>query len=393
MTLHDPRSLRTKLSEKNCTFLGVGPMSLNCVNAVIELAYDYPAPLMLIASRRQIDCVEFGGGYVNNWDTFAFARYVRDHDPEGRILLARDHGGPWQHPQEVELCANIKDAMASAKRSYFKDIQAGFDILHIDPVVIYGQETPSLEWVVDKVLELFSFCMETAQVLGKKVYVELGTEEQQQSPLSDLSSIKYLIKRVNSFCQKNKYELPIYIVIQTGTKVMGTDNIGYFPKCSEEVDEYIAKHKLDEAICICNSNGILVKEHNADYLSDHSLAFHRKIGINAANVAPEFGLVETKAIFEVMDELGLIDLKAEFIDIALQSKKWEKWLVPGVQYSNLEKATICGHYVFSHERICEIKESLRICYQSKNMESCLDRHLMLRVKKAIFRYMINFGMI
>jgi hypothetical protein len=32
---------------------------------------------MIIASRRQIDSKEFGGGYVNNWDTKRFSNYVK----------------------------------------------------------------------------------------------------------------------------------------------------------------------------------------------------------------------------------------------------------------------------------------------------------------------------
>ena len=49
---------------RNCTLLGVGPMSKNCIDASIELADQYKTPLMLIASRRQIDSEQFNGGYV-----------------------------------------------------------------------------------------------------------------------------------------------------------------------------------------------------------------------------------------------------------------------------------------------------------------------------------------
>ena len=39
-------------------------MSKNCIDASIELAEECKSPLMLIASRRQIDTDQFGGGYV-----------------------------------------------------------------------------------------------------------------------------------------------------------------------------------------------------------------------------------------------------------------------------------------------------------------------------------------
>ena len=76
--------LNTFLNRKRCTLLGVGPMSLNCVDAAIELANEYEAPLLLIASRRQIDSEEFGGGYVNNWTTEDFARYVKTKTKRAR---------------------------------------------------------------------------------------------------------------------------------------------------------------------------------------------------------------------------------------------------------------------------------------------------------------------
>ena len=83
--------------EKKRTLLGIGPMSKNCIDASIELSDKYLLPLMLIASRRQIDSSEFGGGYVNNWSTEEYSSYVKEKDKGGYILLARDHGGPWQN--------------------------------------------------------------------------------------------------------------------------------------------------------------------------------------------------------------------------------------------------------------------------------------------------------
>jgi hypothetical protein len=92
--------LERYITKQRCTMLGVGPMSKNCVDATIELANTYEIPIMMIASRRQIDSEDFGGGYVNNWSTERFAEYVIDRDKKGKIILARDHGGPWQ--SEIE---------------------------------------------------------------------------------------------------------------------------------------------------------------------------------------------------------------------------------------------------------------------------------------------------
>src|SRR4051794_29011712 len=96
------QELDNLLIKRRCTLLGVGPMSKNCVDASIELANEYEVLILLIASRRQIECEEMGGGYVNNWSTEKFADYVIERDKKGKVILARDHGGPWQNLLEVK---------------------------------------------------------------------------------------------------------------------------------------------------------------------------------------------------------------------------------------------------------------------------------------------------
>jgi tagatose-1,6-bisphosphate aldolase non-catalytic subunit AgaZ/GatZ len=134
--------IKDYLSEHRCTLLGIGPMSVNCVDATVELSNEYTVPFMLIASRRQIDSEQFNGGYVNNWTTSEFANYVRNKDKNANIILCRDHGGPWQNSEEKKKNMSLDLAMKSAKESYKKDIDAGFEIIHIDPSIdIHG--TPS----------------------------------------------------------------------------------------------------------------------------------------------------------------------------------------------------------------------------------------------------------
>ena len=121
-----------KLIKKNRTLLGVGPMSKNCVIAATDISNKYNFPLMLIASRRQIDSQEMGGGYVNNWNTFEYSNFVKSIDKKKKIILARDHGGPWQNNIEVSRNFNLKQSMESAKKSFEEDIINGFKIIHID---------------------------------------------------------------------------------------------------------------------------------------------------------------------------------------------------------------------------------------------------------------------
>ena len=70
-------NLEKYIKNRKCTLLGVGPMSLNCIDATIELAEEHKSPLMMIASRRQIDSKQFGGGYVNNWNSENLSQYLK----------------------------------------------------------------------------------------------------------------------------------------------------------------------------------------------------------------------------------------------------------------------------------------------------------------------------
>jgi len=306
------------------------------------------------------------------------------------VILARDHGGPWQHPQEFKQFLDVVDAMESAKLSFLRDLEAGFQILHIDPVVNLAEQPPTIEWVLDKVFELYGYCMDVAQSLGREVLIELGTEEQKQSPASDPESIATLIDEVLAFCQKNRYPNPSFMVVQTGTKVVGRRNVGDFPSEEKDINDYIIRHRLAEIVSIFDKRNIMLKEHNTDYLSDTSLCFHPKIGIHAANVAPEFGVMETTTLLKIMDHLSLKKLHNEFVELCVESKKWEKWVIPGEVTSDLEKALISGHYVFSDERVAEIKRTVQTVYARAGGD--LEHDLKSAVKSSILRYMNCFGM-
>ena len=51
----------------------IGSMSKNVVDAVVEFVEESGGGIGFISSRRQI---EHDGGYVNNWTTEEFSRYV-----------------------------------------------------------------------------------------------------------------------------------------------------------------------------------------------------------------------------------------------------------------------------------------------------------------------------
>lgn len=372
---------------RHCTFLGVGPMSKNCVDASIELSNQYEVPLFLIASRRQIECAEMGGGYVNNWSTEEFSKYVFDQDKKGKIILARDHGGPWQNSTEFKEKIGFRKAMESAKKSYAVDIESGFEVIHIDPSVDpYG--TPSLDEVLERIYDLYEYCCLVAKRQGRQVLFEIGTEEQSGTTHSKIEEIEYVLNNVMQFCLQNGFPPPTFIVIQTGTRVLETRNVGSFDSPFRIAGELPAEIQVPRMLQLCKKFKIYMKEHNTDYLSDESLSWHPKLGIHAANVAPEFGVEESRSLLYLLRENGLENFANQFLELSYNSKKWEKWLVPNSTISDGDKAIISGHYVFADSRFKEIKDQAQLALNSKGID--IDEFLKDRVKKSILRYLKHF---
>ena len=369
---------------KNCTLLCIGPMSKNCVDATIELADQYKSPLMLIASRRQIDSEQFGGGYVENWSTKQFSDYVRSKDINKNIILARDHGGPWQNELEKSKNMNLKDAMQSAKDSYCADIDAGFHMLHIDPSIdIHSQ--PTADQILERVYELYDFSWSYAQQKGKDIIFEIGTEEQSGSNNSK-EELEYTLESMSKFCKNNKLPFPSFIVIQAGTRVMETKNIGSFDSPIRIANELPPEIQIPQMIDICNKFGIFMKEHNTDYLSTDSLKWQPRLGIHAANIAPEFGVAETRAFISILKEEGHNDLVEEFLKISYESMKWKKWMIKNTDANDTDRAIIAGHYVFSSNEFIKLKA--KALKKIDNLEDFLKN----KVKESIFRYMNAFNL-
>jgi tagatose-1,6-bisphosphate aldolase non-catalytic subunit AgaZ/GatZ len=378
-----------RLLARRCTLLGVGPMSLNCVDVTIDLANEYNVPLMLIASRRQIDSEEFGGGYVNNWTTRQFADYVIDKDKQSKVILARDHGGPWQNPVEIEKGFSLRRAMESAKASYRADLDAGFQILHIDPSVdIFGK--PDIDEVLDRVFELYEFCFSYAQSLNRKVLFEIGTEEQSGST-NKQEEMRYSLSEIKSFCKKNKMPQPLFIVVQTGAKVMETRNVGSFDSPIRVADEIPPEIQVPKMVELCNKFGIYMKAHNTDYLSDEALQWYPRLGIHSANVAPEFGLAETKALLDILEDNGLAGSAEAFLKVAFESGKWKKWMLHDTKASDRDRAMIAGHYVFTSPECISLKAEASEKLRRKGID--MDRFLRIQVRDSILRYLNNFRLV
>ena len=372
------------LVKRRITLLGAGPMSKFSVDAIIELSNFYNLPIAIIPSRRQIECGELGGGYVENWSTEEFTQYVKHNDKGGNVLLSRDHCGPWQLEQlnKHGLPNTLEEEMKLVKISIEADIKSGFDLIHIDPSLGFKHGLNKDE-VRNIAYELIDFCetIKTSEVL-----YEIGTEEQVYSSSEDVESELNIIL---SSLESKKLPPPIFYVHQTGTKVVERRNVGNFDNPLDSKGYFPASFNLPRVTKLCELNGVWLKEHNADYLSNEALRWHPRFGIHAANVAPEFGVIETQTIIKLANMTSSNDLIEIMLNKVNSFGKWKKWMLKNSNSNEFEKMLIAGHYHFSEDWHIEWRSELRS--RLNRIDIDLDSYIFIEVKKSINRYLECFG--
>ncbi len=373
--------LRLGLRTNGRTELGVGPMSVACVDAAIDLANELAEPLMLIASRRQIECADQGAGYVNNWSTEQFAEYVRARDSGGYVLLCRDHGGPWQNYPEVRQRMSQKDAMASAKRSFSVDLEAGFDVIHIDPSIPPADDPSRRVEVLELLFDLYDFVVQRADELGQPILIEVGTQEQ-NGGLNTPEDLDRFLDALATFTHRRGYPMPIFVVAQTGTLVKETRNVGLVAKVDAAGQNRILED-VRQLVDSAERYGVYVKEHNGDYLPEEILSLRPAMRVGATNIAPEYGVAETKFLLDSCHRLGLDAEIEAFLRLSLSTRKWGKWLLPGSTASDRDKAVMAGHYVFGSSDFKAIQARMRDGHERAGIE--LDRAIRDHLQRAILR--------
>jgi D-tagatose-1,6-bisphosphate aldolase subunit GatZ/KbaZ len=431
------REIVSALQEKELktTLLGIGPMSEVVIRATLELARDMKFPVILIASRNQIDSDELGGGYVMGWNQKTFSEAVRriagEVEFNGLLYLCRDHGGPWQRDNERYDRLPAKEAMRRAEVSYLADLEAGFNLLHIDPTRDpHCTGTVPMKTVIARTVELMEYTEEQAQRLNLipahagTVSYEVGTEETAGGIISADAFEQFIAGLFGELDQRHLPH-PAFIVGQTGTLVRMDRNVGHFdPENTRKLCQ------------IARQYGIGFKEHNADYLPSDILGMHPGLGITGSNVAPEFGAAETTALLDLARQeerainsrterrkspqppfqrgsKGVIPFSKGELEpssfapliqkAALACGRWKKWLVEEDAHlteediaqtpAKLEEVTVvCGHYVFNQESIREARQKLYSNLVALEITESPATEVVDAVKEAIMKYVDAFNL-
>ncbi|MGT2948629.1 class II D-tagatose-bisphosphate aldolase non-catalytic subunit [Streptococcus devriesei] len=392
--------LELQKTGESATLLGIGPMSKNCVQAALELSQEDDYPVMFIASRNQVDLDELGGGYVNGWNQFTFAQAVKevaeDIHYDNLYYLCRDHGGPWQRDKERNSHLPTDEAMKLGEQSYVGDIEAGFDLLMIDPTkdpFEIGKVIP-LDTVLERTVALIEFCENERKKRNlPEIGYEVGTEET-NGGLTSTETYETFIKQLQAELGKRGLPMPTFIVGQTGTLTRKTEQVGHFN----------FKNAYDLAQ-MAKRYGVGLKEHNGDYLDDVTLLEHLPSTITATNVAPQYGTEETRAYLNLAQveaklvEYGLVKeaskIRETLLVKAIESQRWRKWMVGDQVNLTVEEIKadealseeildIAGHYTFNDPAVKAEIEKLYANLAAHHIDG--KRYVIDHIKRPIRDY-------
>ena len=286
--------------------LGFGPMSREVITAICNYTHDTKRPLMIIASRNQVDAET---GYVM---TTPELRELLNTLPTDYVWMCRDHCGPYFLDSEKGL--SLKDAVEATKKTIAYDIEQGYNLIHID--------TSRVDDTYGIAEELFKFCID----LNPDIRFEFGTEE-------NVGVAAGAIKYKNDVAFAKNIPNLEFVVAQTGSLCHEDHQAGTF-----EIDT------VRDLVKVANENGVKLKEHNADYLTAEQIQLRKAAGVHAMNIAPQLGVVQTKLLKEMALARGGETQWAEFSKVVLASGRWKKWTD---SEEDEQKVIVAGHYCFS----------------------------------------------
>lgn len=311
--------------------LACGPMSREIVEAVFRYSHRKGTPLMLICSRNQIDK---DTGYV--FTTKKYMEYIdgiRAMYPKSKVSICRDHCGPGFGSE-----SEARTIMSGTKSTILCDLECGFDLIHID--LSLAEKWRNGERVrvphkdkIENTVELMRY----AQRINSDIMFEIGTDENVGVAETDVLRIVSDIQ----MCQQ--VANPLFYVVQTGSLVRQTYNVGSF--------DIHNVNMMNEALRNC---GVLLKEHNADYLTSDQLSLRKGI-VDAVNIAPQLGVVQTSHVLSQALIYG-VDTQCFFDEVVI-GRKWSKW---GIRHpiNRWTCTLIAGHYHFSGSAYWQIIDQL-----------------------------------
>jgi tagatose-1,6-bisphosphate aldolase non-catalytic subunit AgaZ/GatZ len=385
------------------TLLGVCPMSPKIVRATLREAAETAFAPMFIATPRQVDADR---GYTP-WSQAEFREFVAETAAQagydGPIVLARDHGGPYQNTRDRgDPSVPTDRAMQYAREVFYADLAAGFDVLHVD-----ATEDPSVDGplpipdVVDRTVRLIEAVETRRREAGHDpVAYEVGTEEI-AGGLTDPDSferyIDSLSTRLAEAGLETAAERVVFVVGQVGTTMRVDMRNQFDPERARRLVDVAAAHDMH------------VKVHYTDWLDDDALARFPDLGVGAANVGPEFAAAQVEALADLdrrerdlaartdVTHTGYLDALEEAV---VAGDSWRRLAPDGLDERETARfaerhrrqiALVHGRYVMNGDRLRGRRRDLKRTIAA-HTDLDPDEYVLDAIQSAVHRYVEAFGL-
>jgi D-tagatose-1,6-bisphosphate aldolase subunit GatZ/KbaZ len=306
------------------TILAACPNSISVLKAALQSAKRCNAPIKFAATLNQVDT---DGGYTG-FTAKEFVDTIREESRiinfTGPVIVAIDHGGPWLKDKHRIENWSYEATMSAVKDSFEKAIDAGYDLIHVDPTVditLPAGEPIRIEVVVERTIELIAHCENYRGKGGSdRIAYEVGTEEV-HGGLADMGVFTRFLELLAEGLDKHGLQeaWPCFVVGKVGTDLHTT-----------QFDPGVAR-QLASAV---KPYGSRIKGHYSD--SVDSPEQYPLSGMVAANVGPEFtereydALTELTGIESVLFSEGRVarpsGMKECLWEAVIASGRWKKWL-------------------------------------------------------------------
>lgn len=328
-----------KSGQASITLLAVCPNSVAVLEAAVKTAAASHAPMLFAATLNQVDT---DGGYTG-WTPAEFVRQMRafadNYHWDGALYPCLDHGGPWLKDRHTLERLSLGETMARVNDSLEACIQAGYQLLHIDPTVdrtLPPGEAVPVEIVVERTVELVAHAerYRRERNLPPMAY-EVGTEEV-HGGLVDEARFEQFLLLLRSRLDSNGlgYAWPCFVVAQVGTDLHTTF---FDPAAARRLYARLAPL------------GSLAKGHYTDWVENPEA--YPASGMGGANVGPEFTAAEYQSLLELQAREQLLVTQkpglhgSHFMErlsqAVIDSGRWLKWLQPaekGLAFGDLAAA-------------------------------------------------------
>jgi D-tagatose-1,6-bisphosphate aldolase subunit GatZ/KbaZ len=325
------RIIRLRKEGVYITLLAACPNSAAVLEAAVKVAAANNMPMLFAATLNQVDR---DGGYTG-WTAARFVEQIKafahKYAWEGPLYPCLDHGGPWLKDLHALQGLSLQETMDEVKQSLAACLEAGYQLLHVDPTVdrtLPAGETIAIRTVVARTVELIEYAERERERLGlPPVSYEVGTEEV-HGGLVDYDNFRAFIEGLRKGLAERglHYAWPCFIVGKVGTDLHTT---------------YFDPEAARRLFAIVSPLGSLIKGHYTDWVSNPSE--YPVSGMGGANVGPEFTAEEYLALADLcareedrsrrVDELSHVMTVLE--QAVYDSGRWQKWLQPDERSGDL----------------------------------------------------------